>query len=228
MRVLITGAAGFLGSHLTDAMLAEGHSVIGVDNLSTGNIANLGHLAHEPHFSFEEQNICQPFDMGSVDYVFNFASPASPADYHRLGLLLSRRIVGWSMREDMRSDLVIDALRMAWFERSPDKARLLFHSDRGSQYASCEFTQVLRECGITQSMSRKANCLDNACAETLFGSLKVERLHGQSFQTIREAKDEVIAWLLWYNRTRMHSTLGYVSPAQFEQRRNQVALERAA
>jgi putative transposase len=61
--------------------------------------------------------------------------------------LLSRRIVGWSMREDMRSDLVIDALRMAWFERSPDKARLLFHSDRGSQYASCEFTQVLRECG---------------------------------------------------------------------------------
>ena len=86
MRVLITGAAGFLGSHLTDAMLAEGHSVIGVDNLSTGNIANLAHLAHEPHFSFEEQNICQPFDMGSVDYVFNFASPASPADYHRLGL----------------------------------------------------------------------------------------------------------------------------------------------
>jgi hypothetical protein len=77
-------------------------------------------------------------------------------------------------------------------------------------------------------MSRKANCLDNACAETLFGSLKVERLHGQSFQTIREAKDEVIAWLLWYNRTRMHSTLGYVSPAQFEQRWNQVALERAA
>jgi putative transposase len=57
-------------------------------------------------------------------------------------------------------------------------------------------------------MSRKANCLDHAWAETLFGSLKVERLHGQSFQTIREAKDEVIAWLLWYNRTRMHSTPG--------------------
>jgi transposase InsO family protein len=78
----------------------------------------------------------------------------------------------------MRSDLVIDAFSMAWFERSLHKqAELLFHSDRGSQYASYEFTQVLRECGITQSMSRKANCLDNACAETLFGSLKVERLH---------------------------------------------------
>jgi putative transposase len=142
----------------------------------------------------------------------------------------------------MRSDLVIDAFRMAWLERSPDKAGLLFHSDRGSQYrgphgqvlvrgveyASYEFTQVLKECGIVQSMSRKANCLDNACAETLFGSLKVERLHGRRFQTIREAKDEVIAWMLWYNRTRMHSTLGYVSPMVFEQCWNQAPLEKAA
>ncbi len=79
-----------------------------------------------------------------------------------------------------------------------------------------------------QSMSRKANCLDNACAETLFGSLKVERLHGRRFQTIREAKDEVIAWLLWYNGTRMHSTLGYVSPMVFEQCWNQAPLEKAA
>jgi transposase InsO family protein len=143
--------------------------------------------------------------------------------------LFSRRIVGWSMREDMRSDLVIDAFNMAWLERSPgNKTELIFHSDRGSQYASYDFNQVLRECGITQSMSRKANCWDNACAETLFGSLKVERLHGRSFQTIREAKDEVIAWMLWYNRTRMHSTLGYVSPAQFEQCSNQALRERAA
>ena len=86
MRVLITGAAGFLGSHLTDAMLAEGHSVIGVDNLSTGSLANLAHLARESRFAFEEQDICRSFDVGAVDYVFNFASPASPVDYHRLGL----------------------------------------------------------------------------------------------------------------------------------------------
>jgi hypothetical protein len=66
-------------------------------------------------------------------------------------------------------------------------------------------------------MSRKGNCWDNACSETLFGSLKVERLHGQRFETIRQAKDETIAWLLWYNRTRMHSTLNYVSPIEFEQ-----------
>ena len=107
---------------------------------------------------------------------------------------------------------------MAWFQRNPgQKTELIFHSDRGSQYASDDFREVLKEHGITPSMSRKGNCWDNACSETLFGSLKVERLHGQRFATIREAKDEVIAWLLWYNRTRMHSTLNYVSPVQFEQ-----------
>jgi dTDP-glucose 4,6-dehydratase len=86
MRILVTGAAGFLGSHLTDRLLGEGHSVIGVDNLSTGNPDNLAHLAGEPRFSFEERDICQPFDLGKVDYVFNFASPASPPEYLRLAV----------------------------------------------------------------------------------------------------------------------------------------------
>ena len=132
--------------------------------------------------------------------------------------LFSRKVVGWSMRPDMQRSLVIDALEMAWFRRNPGKlAGLIFHSDRGSQYASDDFSAVLEEHGITPSMSRKGDCWDNACSETLFGSLKVERLHGQRFATIREAKDETIAWLLWYNRTRMHSTLNYVSPMQFEQ-----------
>ena len=132
--------------------------------------------------------------------------------------LFSRRIVGWSLREDMRSELVVDALRMAWFQRSPDRrVDLIFHSDRGSQYASSDFNQVLKECSIQPSMSRKGDCWDNACSETLFASLKVERLHGTRFQTIRQAKDETLDWLLWYNRTRLHSTLKYVSPTQFEQ-----------
>ena len=121
--------------------------------------------------------------------------------------LFSRRIVGWSLQEKITGELVIDALRMAWFLRcSEDKtgstADLIFHSDRGSQYASHEFTKVLKEYGITPSMSRKGNCWDNACSETLFGSLKVERLHGQHFKTIRQAKDETLDWLRWYNQSQ--------------------------
>jgi dTDP-glucose 4,6-dehydratase len=86
MRILVTGAAGFLGSHLTDRLLAEGYTVLGVDNLSTGNRENLAHLAGEPRFRFEERDICTPFDPGAVDYVFNLASPASPPEYLRLAI----------------------------------------------------------------------------------------------------------------------------------------------
>ncbi len=86
MRVLVTGAAGFLGSHLTDALLADGHSVVGVDNLCTGSLKNLEHLQRESKFQFIEADICRPFDAKKVDYVFNFASPASPVDYNRLGI----------------------------------------------------------------------------------------------------------------------------------------------
>jgi dTDP-glucose 4,6-dehydratase len=84
--ILVTGASGFLGSHLCDALLAAGNSVIGVDNLSTGNLANLAHLKNESRFHFFEQDIIRPFDLGRVDFIFNFASPASPIDYTRLGV----------------------------------------------------------------------------------------------------------------------------------------------
>ena len=81
MRALVTGGAGFLGSHLCDALLAEGHSVVAVDNLVTGRVANIAHLRHEPRFELREVNVSGPFDCGAVDYVFHFASPASPVDY---------------------------------------------------------------------------------------------------------------------------------------------------
>jgi dTDP-glucose 4,6-dehydratase len=86
MRVLVAGAAGFLGSHLVDALLAGGHLVVGVDNLCTGSLRNLEHLMREPRFELIERDICESFDPKAVDYVFNFASPASPVDYYRLGV----------------------------------------------------------------------------------------------------------------------------------------------
>ena len=130
--------------------------------------------------------------------------------------LFSRKVVGWSMRPDMHRSLVIDALEMGIYQRLPRKGELIFHSDRGSQYASEDFRSIIAKHGILASMSRKGNCWDNAVTETLFGSLKVERLHGERFETIRQAKDAVLGWLLWYNRKRMHSTLNYASPVEFE------------
>ena len=86
MRILITGAAGFLGSHLTDRLLSEGHTILGVDNLSTGDLGNIAHLKSDSRFTFEERDICLPFDPGHVDAVYNMASPASPPEYLKLAI----------------------------------------------------------------------------------------------------------------------------------------------
>lgn len=85
-RALVTGGAGFLGSHLCDALLADGYSVIAVDNLLTGRLSNLQHLKADSRFEFRQIDVCEPFDCGRVDYVFHFASPASPVDYHQHGI----------------------------------------------------------------------------------------------------------------------------------------------
>lgn len=129
--------------------------------------------------------------------------------------LFSREVVGWSMRPHMRQELVVDALRMAWFRRRPAPG-LIMHSDLGSQYCGKDFTRALTSYGMQASMSRKGDCWDNAPTESFWGSLKVGRLHGMRFATRRAAMDEVIDWMAFYNHRRLHSTLGYLSPMQFE------------
>ncbi len=129
--------------------------------------------------------------------------------------LFSRQVVGWGMQPHIQTSLVTDALRVAWFRRHPTPG-LIFHSGRGSQYCSHSFQAALTSYGMLSSMSRKGNCWDNAPTESLWGSLKVGRLYGRKFATQREAKDEVIDWLTFYNHRRLHSTLGYVSPMRFE------------
>ena len=141
--------------------------------------------------------------------------------------LFSRQVVGWSMKPHMRQDLVADALRMAWFRRQPAPG-LIMHSDRGSQYCGKEFTGALKAYGMRASMSRKGDCWDNAPTESLWGRLKVGRLHGRKFATRRQAMDEVIDWMAFYNHRRLHSSLGYLSPRQYEERWVAAQLNKAA
>ena len=130
--------------------------------------------------------------------------------------LFTRKIVGWAIAGHMTRELVLDALRMAYAKRKPGRG-LIFHSDRGSQYASAEVRRWLAERGIRQSMSGTGNCYDNAPMESFWHSLKVEETHGQDFATRAQAQHCVFAYIEgWYNTTRMHSSLGYKSPTQFE------------
>lgn len=131
--------------------------------------------------------------------------------------LYSRRIVGWSMSNRMKAGMVVSALEMASRNRHPEKG-LIFHSDRGSQYASELVRKELINRGMIASMSRKGNCWDNACAESFFHSLKTEELNFWNFLNREDAKSCVFRYIeVFYNRMRLHSFLGYKSPFVFEE-----------
>lgn len=131
--------------------------------------------------------------------------------------LYTRKIVGWSMSERIDSRLVTDALEMA-LQRELPGAGLMAHSDRGVQYASNHYQQVLERHGITCSMSRKGNCWDNAPMESFFATLKKEHVHQCQYQSHDEARLSIFDYIeTFYNPVRRHSTLGYLSPIMFEQ-----------
>ena len=142
--------------------------------------------------------------------------------------LFTRRIVGWAMASHMTRELVLDALRMARAVRKPPPG-LIFHSDRGSQYASHQVRAWLISYAMRQSMSGTGNCYDNAPMESFWHSMKVEETHGQDFATRAEATHSVFGYIEgWYNTIRMHSSLGYQSPTQFERACNTKSAEAAS
>ena len=136
--------------------------------------------------------------------------------------ICSRRIVGWSMKSRMTDELVIDAFKHAWAQRKAP-AGLIIHSDRGSQYCSRFFKELLDKQGYQQSMCSTGNCYDNAITESFFGTLKTELIFHDRYDTRNEARRSIFKYIeMFYNRIRIHSSLGGISPEQYEQRVSRV------
>jgi putative transposase len=159
--------------------------------------------------------------VGDITYV------STDEGWRYLATLLdawSRRVIGWAMADHLRTELPLEALAMALTRRRPatGEGELVHHTDRGCQYTAERYQTVLVAHGLTCSMSRSGNCLDNAMAESFFATLKTELLDRQRWPTRAAARQAIFEWIeVWYNRQRRHSALGYRSPAAFEQRRAQ-------
>jgi putative transposase len=161
---------------------------------------------------FESSEPCQKW-VGDISYI------ATEEGWLYLAAIIdlfSRKVVGWALGPRMTKQLVINAMLQALRLEKPSEG-LIFHSDRGSQYASYDYQDLLREHGIRQSMSAKGDCYDNACSESFFATIKKELIHRKRFKTRSWARLEVIDHILWYNSERIHSYLGDMSPLEYEQ-----------
>jgi putative transposase len=151
--------------------------------------------------------------VGDITYIWTWEGWAYLATVIDLA---SRRVVGWALADHMRAELVCDALRMAITQRRPAPG-LTFHSDRGTQYTSTEFTALLADHDITQSLSRPRQCWDNAVAESFFASLKLELIDRRSWATRAQVRHALFDYIeRFFNRQRLHSSLDYLTPADYE------------
>jgi transposase InsO family protein len=161
-------------------------------------------------FQVDRPNICYVGDITYIATAEGWLYLATVID------LYSRKVVGWSMADNMKAELVNKALLMAIWQRKPPKG-LVWHTDRGSQYASHSHLKIIEQHGISQSMSRKGNCWDNAVAESFFYTLKNELIYQCKFKTREEAKNVIFEYIeVFYNRIRAHSTNDYLSPVEYE------------
>lgn len=173
------------------------------------------------NFPLFDNVLARQFDVKQIDqvYVSDITYIWTKEGWLYLAVVIdlcSRKVVGWSMDSRMQAKLVCDALQMALWQRRPKKG-LVHHSDRGSQYASRAFRKILDTNDVIGSMSRKGNCWDNAVAESFFGTLKQERVQWYDYQTRREARQDILQYItMFYNSYRLHSTLGYLCPNDYE------------
>lgn len=175
----------------------------------------------DQNFKVEEPNTAWVTDITYVWTIEGWLYLASIID------LYSRKVIGWSMADHMRTELTLKALKMALVTRKPNEG-LIHHSDRGSQYCANEYIETLNEIEADISMSRTGNPYDNACMESFHASMKKEFVYRYRFETKEQAKKGITSYMHFYNEKRRHSTIGYVSPNQFERSRLRLEENRSA
>ena len=193
-----------------------------------------GCTRRDPDASPSDDLVKRQFNVAEADRLWVMDVTEHPTDEGKvyLGVVLdawSRRVIGWSIADHIRSELVVDAVQMAIWRRRPPEGQTIAHSDHGSQYTSWAFGRRLRAAGLLGSMGSIGDAYDNALCESFFGTLQLELLDEHHWHTRKELAQAIFEWIeAWYNPRRRHTSIGSISPIDYEAARRAAALETAA